>query len=150
MTDRSRCALQNGAALRLEFLRETGAPMQVSPMQALYELRETDNGRTGVPHSVKRHSGCTDDDDDDADEDGVRVYFCLAAREPRSVFRAKRESRRERGHEYVRECRDRICDTFVCPVQRLRFYAIERTMDAPNPAFTRESRSIQLIRNGVL
>lgn len=111
-------------------------------MQLLHEPHETDNGRTGAPHSAKRHSTCTDDDDDE-DEDG---------REPRLVFRAKEENRGGARGRRIRAGMSRSNRTFVCPrgaSDFTRFYATERTMDEI-PAFTRESRSIQLIRDGVL
>lgn len=64
VTNRSSRALQNGGGLEASFSvrkRSTGA----STRRALYQALETDNGRTGAPHSSKRHSSCTGDDDDD-------------------------------------------------------------------------------------
>lgn len=57
---------------------------------------ETDNGRTGAPHSAKRHSTCTDEDDEDDEDDGDEGedgHPLVSLRESLLWFFVRRENR---------------------------------------------------------
>lgn len=116
-------SLQNGAALRLSSFFEGpiggGFPMQ--------PLHETDNGRTGAPHSAKRHSTCTDEDDE-----GEDASTRLAPREPPLVFRAKGESRGGTEGVRIRAGMSKI-ELYICMLERSLRILRQRTMDAEIP-----------------